>query len=128
MKKPIPLIYRIWKEGKYIDFWNIPHFLISLLLGYVFIYFNIALATALVLIIFLKTCWEIYEHAYVTKEAIPNKILDVLTGILAIIVLYSANQFHPITLLGFLVILALSIIFGAWGLYSMKKLDLFIKK
>lgn len=128
MKKLLPLKYRIWKEGKYIDLWNIPHFLVSLLLGYVFIYFSLNLATSLVLIIFLKTCWEIYEHAYVTKEEIPNKILDVLTGVLAVIVLYSVNQFHPINLAGFLVILALSIFFGAWGLYSIKKLGLFIKK
>lgn len=127
-KKQISLIYRVWTEGKYIDLWNIPHFLMSLLLGFTFIYFNLTLSASVILIIILKTFWEIYEHIYVTKEAISNKIFDVITGVLAILFLYYANQFYPINLAGFFTVFVLAIFLGAWGLYSMKKLGLFIKK
>jgi hypothetical protein len=127
-KIQISLIYRVWKEGKYIDLWNIPHFLMSLLLGFIFIYFNLTISASVILIIILKTFWEIYEHIYVTKEVIPNKIFDVITGILAISFIYYINRFYPITLAGFLITLVLAIVLGAWGLYSMKKLGLFIRE
>lgn len=126
MAKQISWFYRIWKEGKYIDLWNIPHFLISLLAGFIFIYLHLTFLSSIVLIILLKTTWEIYEHIYVTKEAIPNKIFDVLTGVLVIVSVYYLPP-NLITLRTFSYILFLNIILSIWGLYSMKRMNLFIK-
>lgn len=125
--KKAPLIFGLWKEGKYVDMWNLPHFFISLLIGFILIYLNTSILVALISIIILKTCWEVYEHFYVIKEDIHNKILDVVTGVLAILTIYYLNSFYPVSLIGFFITLLLTIAFSYWGLYSMKKLDLFIK-
>lgn len=127
-KEKISWIYRIWKEGRYVDLWNLPHFLISLLIGFVFIYFNFSFYPSIILIILIKIIWEIYEHVYVIKEAIPNKILDVVTGILAIIFAFHLKNIDLITLKIIFITFLLELFFGSWGMYSAKKLNLLIKK
>jgi hypothetical protein len=126
MKKELAFYHRIWREGKYIDLWNLPHFLISLLLGITFIYLGLTFFTSIILIILIKTVWEIYEHKYVIKEAIPNKILDVVTGVLGVLFAFYLNKTSLINPPVFLFILLLELVFGTWGLYSARKLKLYI--
>ncbi|MFA7252683.1 MAG: hypothetical protein WC027_02395 [Candidatus Paceibacterota bacterium] len=121
-------MHSIWKEGKYLDLWSLPHFLVGIILGHIFIYFGLDLAIALVATLIIKIAWEIYEHKYVTIEAVPNKILDVVVGIIGLIVIYIYNDYSLINLTSFSVILIINIIFSSWGLLSMKKMNLFIKK
>lgn len=125
--KSLSPLYKIWREGKYIDFWNIPHLLAGVLLGFVIIYLRLSFFTGLFIVFLVKLSWEIYEHLNVVKEAIPNKILDILTGLLGFISVYYANNYRPVTFTEFLVIAVLDILLGIWGLYSMKKLNLFIQ-
>lgn len=129
MKKQIklPWYHRIWSEGKYVDFWNVPHFLIGILIGFILIYLKSPFILSLFIVFIIKSSWEIYEHIWVIKEAIPNKILDVVTGILGYLFIYSINQSRPLTWINLVVIIILEIIFASWGLYSAKKLDLYIK-
>jgi hypothetical protein len=127
-KEKISWFFRIWHEGKYVDLWNIPHLLISLLICFTFIYLNLSFISSILLIIFLKASWEIFEHKFVTFEAIPNKILDVITGILAVVVAFYLKNLQLINSFTIILTLILEIIFALWGLYSMKKLNLFIKR
>jgi hypothetical protein len=127
-KKRIPQAYRIWSEGKYIDLWNIPHFLISMIISFIFVFFNFNLSMALLGIVILKTIWEIYEHIYVTKEAYTNKLCDVLTGVLAVLFTYKILPTNLINIPVVITLIIISVILGSWGLYSMKRLELFIKK
>ena len=121
-------MHSIWKEGKYLDLWSLPHFLVGIILGHIFIYFNLSLTIALIATLVIKTVWEVYEHKYVTIEAVPNKILDVIIGLIGLITVYVYNDYALINLVSFSVILIINIIFSFWGLLSMKKMNLFIKK
>ncbi len=125
--KQLPLYHRIWSEGRYVDFWNIPHFLVGLLIGFVLIYLKSPFALSLFIVFLIKSGWEIYEHIRVIKEAIPNKILDVVTGILGYLFIYWINQSRPLTQIDLGLVVLLEIFFASWGLYSAKKLGLYIK-
>ena len=126
-KKKVPLIYQIWEEGKYLDLWNIPHFLIGILIGFALIFFSVPLIYSLIIVFLIKLSWEIYEHINVIKETIPNKILDIVTGLLGYLFIFYINNLRPITLKDFFIVLAVELFIGSWGLYSAKKLDNFIK-
>lgn len=125
-KQKISWIYAIWEEGKYIDLWNLPHFLIGVILGFILIFLNVSLNYSLLIVFLIKLTWEIYEHLKVIKEAIPNKILDIVTGILGYLAVFYLNKFRSMGLEEFLIVLTLAILLGAWGFYSAKKLDNFI--
>lgn len=125
--KKLPWYHRIWSEGRYIDFWNIPHFLVGILIGFILIYLKSPFVLSLFIVFLIKGSWEIYEHIWVIKETIPNKILDVVTGILGYLFIYSINQNRPLTLIDLVIVVLLEIVFASWGLYSAKKLDLYIK-
>lgn len=127
-QRSIPVKYRIWKEGRYLDLWNLPHFIIGVLLGFILISYNVSFANSLLIVFFIKLAWEIYEHLHVVKETIPNKILDVLTGVLGFLSIYIFSLQHQLNFIGFVFVVIIEIILGLWGLYAMKKMDLFLKK
>lgn len=120
--KSIPIYQRIWKEGKYIDFWNIPHFLAGMLLAIILIHLNFSFYFALILTIILKISWEMYERKKVIKETIENQFFDVVTGVLGFLALHLFYTQYFNLVLAQVFIFVIWIGLTVWGFIAMKKL------
>lgn len=79
----------IWQEGKYIDFWSIPHVLIGSLLAWLFMFWNWNFYTNLLVSFSIILGWEFFElYALDVHEHFPNKVFDVITGVIGFYVMY----------------------------------------
>jgi len=113
----------IWKEGKYIDLWLIPHLLIGILLGQLFLLINFNLTISLIIILALAIIWELFEIIIKIKEAIPNKIIDVLAAIVGFyIIKYLYLSFDIFkNWISFFILLIIYSVITIHGLVSRKK-------
>ncbi len=70
----------IWREGKYLDLWSVPHFLsgIALALAMHFLGFG-ALPTSIIALLLL-VAYEMFEALVKIEETRMNRILDVVVG------------------------------------------------
>lgn len=75
----------IWREGKYIDLWSIPHFLsgICVALGLTILGFS-ASSTAVIGLILL-ILYEVFEWLVDIEETRANRILDVVVGMASMV-------------------------------------------
>lgn len=123
----------IWKEGRYIDFWSIPHIIIGALLVWIFefvgfgFYFNLGLSFVLIL------GWEFFElYALDVHEHFPNKFMDVITGIFGFFIMYYFIQEKGLmSLLNIEIFLGLIyLVLCGWGLghYYRKKNEKYDRK
>ena len=108
----------IWKEGKYLDFWNVNHILAGCLLAFVSIFLNISFIISLIISFAIMLFWEIYEYHRVIKETLPNQILDIITGFIGFFVIYYISSLinSMIFIYLFSIILILWFCLTLWGL------------
>lgn len=114
----------IWTEGKYIDFWSIPHILIGFVIGVLLIdLLKLSFLISLFAVTIIKIGWEIWEDKYLIKEQFTNKIFDVICGIIGFLIFYFLNDPNALNL-GMLIITSSSwLILASWGYVSMHKLS-----
>jgi hypothetical protein len=80
----------LWKEGKYVDMWSIPHVLCGVILVGVFYYFKIGFWPNLILSTIIMIAWEFFElYVLDVHEYITNKIMDVVTGLIGFFIMYT---------------------------------------
>ncbi|MCH7850217.1 MAG: hypothetical protein IH845_01090 [Nanoarchaeota archaeon] len=110
----------IWKEGKYIDLWSINHILGGMVLAGIFIFFNLSLTWALILGFLITISYEIYEMLTDHFETPANKILDILTSLLGVYLMYMLKDLN---LLDFNAIFAsvffIFLILEVWGFLAL---------
>ena len=108
----------IWKEGKYLDFWNVNHILAGCLLAFVSIFLNISFIISLIISFAIMLFWEIYEYHRVIKETLPNQILDIITGFIGFFIVYYISSLinSMIFIYLFSIILILWFCLTLWGL------------
>lgn len=118
------LIHKFWKEGKYLDFWSIPHIIVGFLLGFIFFdLLNFSMIISLAVVAILKIGWEIWEEKFLIKEVFSNKVFDVLCGIVGFLILYYLEVQNEVNTKIFVGVILLWIILSIWGLKSMQKLS-----
>jgi hypothetical protein len=82
----------IWREGEYLDFWSVPHFLSGALLACLVYLFHLSFWYATLLAAVLLIAYEVFEHMIEIDETVWNRRLDVVVGL---------ASFIPITILIF---------------------------
>jgi hypothetical protein len=110
----------IWQEGKYLDFWSIPHIIIGALLVWIFWFIGLNIYWNFIGSFFLILGWEFFElYVLDVHEHFPNKVFDVLTGVIGFFIMYYFIQKQGLmNLLGWQV--SLSVIYFSlcsWGLW-----------
>jgi hypothetical protein len=79
----------IWQEGKYIDFWSIPHVIIGALLAWIFEFVGLNFYLNLGLSFGIMFGWEFFElYVLHAEEYLPNKVMDVVTGLIGFFIMY----------------------------------------
>jgi hypothetical protein len=109
---------RLWKEGKYIDFWNINHFLGGILLAQFSFFLNLQFTAAIILSLLILISWEIFEYQKIIKETKENQVLDIITALIGFLTIY----FLQITnIFLFISTLTVWILLTLWGFFTIKK-------
>lgn len=80
--------FRLWAEGKYIDFWTVNHTLAGIVIAGTVIFLNLPLWLSLIILFVLTISWEIYETVKNIHESEANRIIDVIVAIIGFIVMY----------------------------------------
>ena len=102
----------LWKEGDYVDFWSVVHFLTGLVIGLFLCLLKAPLGVALPIVVILLILWEIFEYYHPEiHETWPNLILDVLIGIVGFfIAFFLFPQLWALFILLLLVLVILNIL------------------
>jgi len=78
----------LWKKAKFLDLWSVIHFVCGLVLGSIAILFIGSFGLAFLVVFVVMTVWELYEFKTGIIEEVPNKILDVVVGLIGFVVFY----------------------------------------
>jgi phosphatidylglycerophosphate synthase len=114
---------RLWKEGKYIDMWSIPHILCGFVFAGIFNYLGIGLWLNLILSILIMIWWEFFELIFLdVHEYFTNKTMDILMGLAGFFIMYALIlKFGIKTIFPWLiVIVVIWLLLNYWGFYAHK--------
>jgi len=81
-----PWLIRLWEKGEYLDFWSFIYFINGLFLLGTFFFIGFNFFSAFVVALIAVLMWESLEP----KQAIANKIFDILVGALGLFIMYLA--------------------------------------
>jgi len=70
----------IWREGKYLDLWSVPHFLSGMAVAFGLFFLDFATNAAFIIAILLLVAYEMFEVIAKIEETRWNRILDILVG------------------------------------------------
>ena len=113
----------IWREGKYLDLWSVPHFLSGLVLGIVLHLMAMPLRDALLVAFLVLVMYEMWEDLAQIEETRWNKLLDVVVGMVSCTgALVYAPQFSVSANLGVLVVVgAIDAVLSFFGWQASQK-------
>jgi hypothetical protein len=121
---------KLWQEGKYPDFWSIPHIIVGALFMWIFEFFSLNIFLNFALSLFFIIGWEFFE-LYVLKvhEHLTNKVTDVITGIIGFFIMYyfilkQGLMNLLIWQIGLSIIYLAMCLWGFWHHYTRKRLKL----
>lgn len=80
--------FRLWAEGKHIDFWSINHTLAGAVIAGVSILSYVPFWTSVIVLFSLTIVWEIYETIKNIHETKENRVIDVIVAIVGFILMY----------------------------------------
>src|SRR3990167_4615278 len=70
----------IWREGKYLDLWSVPHFLSGMAVAFGLFFLDFATNAAFIIAILLLVAYEMFEVIAKIEETRWNRVLDVVVG------------------------------------------------
>ncbi len=113
----------IWKHGKYIDTWSLVHFLSGALIASGLFGMTYTFWQAFIISSVAIVAWEVYEWLTEIIEPGANVAVDLAVGGAGFLVgsacHYSLGK--PFDLLGFLILLALTLALSLWGFLDYQK-------
>ncbi|MFA6227121.1 MAG: hypothetical protein WC631_01395 [Candidatus Paceibacterota bacterium] len=113
----------LWKEGKYIDMWSVPHVLCGVIFAGILNWLGIGFLSNLILSTIIMIGWEFFElYVLNVHEYITNKIMDVVTGLIGFFIMYSSISRYGIkAMLPWLIVtIIIWLILNYWGFYAHK--------
>jgi len=75
----------IWREGKYLDLWSVPHFLSGVALALAMHFFGFAALPTYIIGFLLLVAYEMFEALVKIEETRMNRILDVVVGMVSFV-------------------------------------------
>jgi hypothetical protein len=73
----------IWRKGRVIDMWSIPHFLFGILFAFVPYAIPLSLLEVFLIMVGIALIWELGEYMEGIRETIWNNIADVILPIIS---------------------------------------------
>jgi hypothetical protein len=70
----------IWREGKYLDLWSVPHFLSGMCVAFGLFFLDFATNAAFIIALLLLIAYEMFEVIAKIEETRWNRILDIVVG------------------------------------------------
>ena len=83
-----PAISFSWNQARYFDYWSIVHVLTGTVLGFLFLYGDLAPHVSYGAVLVLLILYEVYEYVKGIHEVWPNRIGDVVYGVLGFVIVY----------------------------------------
>jgi hypothetical protein len=80
----IPPATSSFAEGRYFDLWMLVHFASGAAGGYSNVFWELPVALVYGLGLFLMIVWEIGEYLARIRESWPNRIIDIVVGLLGV--------------------------------------------
>jgi len=114
----------LWKEGKYVDLWTIPHVIFGGISMFIFSYLGLNLLLNFLISVFIMVFWEFFELYFLgVKEHLPNKVMDVVTGIIGFGIMYYLARTYELSSLWiyFWIMLVVWLALNLFGLYASRK-------
>ncbi len=107
---------RIWREGPYVDFWSVNHFLAGTVLAGLFYFLKQDVYVAIITSFILMVLWEVFERYRGIVESLGNRVFDVITGLVGfgIMVYLMSTAWAPKFPL-FLVLFIIFCVLEIWG-------------
>ena len=102
---------KIWREGKYLDFWSIIHIVDGMLMTSIGIFLGFSFLTIFLISLAILLLWEFVEP----PEHLYNKLLDMITSIAGLLISYFLIGNNKMGLI-IIIIIAVSLNFWAWVL------------
>ena len=108
----------IWREGKYLDLWSVPHFLSGMSVGFALYFLRFELSAACIIAFLLFIAYEMFEVIAEIEETRWNRTLDVVVGMISFIPTYLlASRFDVVSVVAiFVVVVVIDVIlsFAGW--------------
>ncbi|OGY57250.1 MAG: hypothetical protein A3D47_00980 [Candidatus Colwellbacteria bacterium RIFCSPHIGHO2_02_FULL_43_15] len=73
----------IWREGKYLDLWSVPHFLSGIVLGLIMHFLNFGTVPTFIIAFLCFVAYEMFEVIVKIEETRMNRTLDVVVGLVS---------------------------------------------
>jgi len=73
----------MWREGKYLDLWSVPHFLSGIVVGWSLYAIGFGFKESAVISFLLLVLWECFELFAEIEEGWINRGLDVVVGMVS---------------------------------------------
>ena len=111
----------LWAEGKYIDFWTIPHLLTGIILVGLLNWLRIDFWPNFLISSIIIVGWEFFElHILNIHEHLTNTIMDVVTGIFGFLFMYGLIIKYSIDLIipYLLALIVIYLLLNVWGLFA----------
>ena len=113
----------LWREGKYVDMWSIPHVLCGVILVGIFCYFRVEFWPNLILSTLIMVGWEFFElYVLDVHEYLTNKIMDIVTGLFGFFIMFALILIFGIkTMLPWLMaVIIIWLVLNYWGFKAHK--------
>jgi len=88
--------FDIWKKGRVLDLWSIPHFLFGVLFACVPFLVPLTLATTFLIMLGIALVWEMLEWFVGIRETVWNNISDVLLPCISFYVTTEALLYYNV--------------------------------
>ncbi|OGG59857.1 hypothetical protein A2765_04705 [Candidatus Kaiserbacteria bacterium RIFCSPHIGHO2_01_FULL_56_24] len=113
----------IWREGKYLDLWSVPHFLSGMVVGFSLFFLGFALNAALTIAFLVLVAYEMFEVIAQIEETRWNRILDVVVGMASFTptFLLAPHFNQPYVIVLFIIVLALDGVLSFFGWQASQK-------
>ncbi len=113
----------IWREGKYLDLWSVPHFLSGMCVAFALFFLGFALNAALTIAFLLLVAYEMFEVIAQIEETRWNRVLDVVVGMASFAPTFLLAHFFPQThVIGaFMIVTVLDSVLSFFGWQASQK-------
>jgi hypothetical protein len=114
----------IWREGKWIDLWSVPHFLSGLSIGLGFFILRIDILGSIALVLVSLVAYEMWEAMVRIQETPTNRFMDVVVGMVGFLpafFLFAPRLSEAPLVLTFVGVLAVDIVMSVFGWRASQK-------
>lgn len=107
----------IWREGKYLDLWSVPHFLSGMMVALGLYLLNFSGVSAFIIALLLLIIYELFEVIAKIEETRLNSFIDIVVGMTSFTPTFLLSSFFSYTDL-VLVLVCISVINGILSFFG----------